>query len=137
MELIDDLLLDINTSDYLDYNGPIWNKAGLTITDEDLSESDIFMVDPRWTYVETSYDSEYSWLVYALEEIYEPDAKASVRLFSTVGYLMEVYSDKYEDLNDVLKMTAMISVVWLHPDHLKQDQFIVHPIKLPDFGSEF
>ncbi len=137
MEQIDDLLMDINTSDYLDYNGPIWNKHGLLITDLDLSKATVSMDDPRWTYLETPNDSEYSWLVYALEEIYHPDPKAAIRLYSTIGYLIDVYSDKYEDLIDVLRMTAMISVVWLHPDHLKEDQFLVHPINLPNFGSEF
>ena len=137
MEMVDDLLSDIRTNDYLDYNGPVWSKAGLTISTQNIEASDFFVVDPRWIYIETEYTSEFSWLVYELEDIYQPDAKDSIRLYSTIGYLLEVYSSKYSDLDDILKMTAMISVVWLHPDHLKEDQFKVHPINLPDFGKEF
>ena len=137
MELIDDLLTDINSFDYLDYNGPNWNKLGLLIADCDIIHYDITNHDDRWTYLETPFSSEFSWLVYALSEIYQPSPKSAIRLYSTIGFLLEVYSEKYEDLVDILTMTAMISVVWLHPDHLKEDQFIVHPNNLPNFGKEF
>ena len=137
MEMVDDLLSDIRTNDYLDYNGPVWSKAGLTISTQNIEASDFFVVDPRWIYIETEYVSEFSWLVYELEDIYQPTAKEAIRLYSTVGYLLEVYSSKYSNLDDILKMTALISVVWLHPDHIKEDQFKVHPINLPDFGKEF
>ena len=135
MEMIDDLIIDINTYDYLDYNGPNWKKHGLMIH-SDLSHVHL-PEEQDWTFVETDFDLECSWLVYALEDIYEPSPKVSKRLFGTIGYLIGVYSDKYEEIGEVLKMVAMISIVWLHQDHLKDDQFLVHPIKLPDFGSEF
>ena len=135
MELIDDLILDINTSDFLDYNGPNWKKHGLMIH-SDLSHTHT-PEESNWTYIETDFDLECSWLVYALEDIYAPSPKVAKRLFGTIGYLIGVYADKYEDIGEVLRMTAMVSVVWLHQDHLKDDQFLVHPVSLPDFGKEF
>lgn len=135
MELIDELVLDINTYDYLDYNGPNWKQHNLMITD-DLSHTHL-PSESDWMFIETDFAQECSWLVFALEDIYTPPPKAAKRLFETIGFLIGVYSERYEDITEVLKMTALLSVVWLHQDHLRDDQFLVHPVSLPDFGKEF
>ena len=134
---IERVMLSINDSEYIDYEGPVWNKNGLMITDMDLNGMDLATEDKRWSFVETAYTTEYSWLVFELAEIYQPSPQAAHRLYSTIGYLFEVYDEKYDDLDMVLRMVTLVSTVWLHPDHIGQDRFMVHPISLPNFGSEF
>jgi len=137
--IIDDIkdLMDMITDNEFKTPSKTWNKNGLVITDRDLSTINLSAEDKTWAYVETAYVSEYSWLVFELERIYQPSLKASNRLYSTIGYLFTVYEEKYDDLEIVLRMVTLVSTVWLHPDHIGQDKFMVHPVTLPNFGSEF
>jgi hypothetical protein len=136
IDLIEDLLEDIEEKVYMHEENHVWNKNGLLITDRDLSE-DNTMEDTTWVFVETPHVNEFSWLVKQLDEIYLPKGPAQYRLYTTIGFLMNIYDEKYTDLSDVLKMVTIISTVYLHPDHIGYDRFIIHPITLPIFGKEF
>lgn len=133
-EQIDDLLEDISNGVYSDVVTPAWNKNGVVVTDREINPEN---EDPEWIYVETEYVSEYSWFIEQLVEIYNPKKTDMYRFLTTIGYLLTVYSEKYNDIGGVFKITAITSTVFLHPDHLGQDKFIVHPINLPPFGDEF
>lgn len=136
IEQIEDLIEDINEKVYMDEEEiKVWNKNGLLITDRDLGDGNLF--ESSWIFFETPHTFEYSWLVQELEKIYQPTEQNSYRLFTTLGFLLKIYDEKYDDLSDVLRMVAIVSIVFLHPDHIGYDKFIVHPIKLPNFGSEF
>ena len=134
---ISKLILRISDLEYIDYEGPIWSKNGLTITDIGLSKTVKKIEHKNWSFVETTYKNEFSWLVFELKKIYNPDENSSMRLYSTLGYLFEVYSEMYDNIDKLLIMVTIVSTIWLHPDHVGQDRFMVHPINLPNFGNEF
>lgn len=131
---IDILLEDISNMEYLDTNTPRWHKQGLIVTRRHIDKK---TADPEWVYVETEDISEYSWLIEKLVAIYNPQITDSYRLLSTIGYMLNIYGERYENLSDILRMVTVTSTVYLHPDHLGLDRFKVHTIDLPPFGSEF
>lgn len=136
--IIEDLktiITDIDDGMYEDYTGPLWNKNGLYITD--LETDNPLSDDKSWIFISSEYAFEYSWLVFELEEVYKPSSRDAKRLYTTIGYLIEVYEEKYNNLEEILKFVVLVSSVWLHPDHLGLDRFIVHPINLPDFGPDY
>ena len=136
MDLIEDLLEDIEEKVYMNASNSVWNKNGLIITDRDLGKN-FSMQDTPWVFVETPHVPEFSWLVEQLDDIYKPEGSKKYRLYTTIGFLLNIYDEKYSDLSDVLKMVAIVSTVYLHPDHIGYDRFIIHPINLPIFGEEF
>ena len=131
---IDDLLYDIENLTYLDTLSKPWQKNGLIITDIDITYIEN---KPQWVYVETADVSEYSWLIEQLIKIYKPKINDIYRLLTTIGFLLNIYGEKYENLSDILRLTSITSTVFLHPDHLGLDKFKVYPVKLPPFGKEF
>jgi|SaaInlStandDraft_4_1057021.scaffolds.fasta_scaffold66563_2 hypothetical protein len=132
-EQIDELIEDIIDREYLDADQTVWNKSGVIVTDESIHGEQYV----EWTCVKTDDVFEFSWLIEQLVEIYQPKITESYRLLSTIGYLLNIYSERYEDLTEILKVTTITSTVFLHPDHVGQDKFRVHPITLPPFSSEF
>lgn len=133
-EQIEDLLEDISDMEYLDSDVVRWHKHGVIVTSREITKSE---ADPEWVYVETDDVSECSWLLEELNDIYDPNVADVNRLFTTVGYLLNVYTEKFDHINDILRMTAVTSTVFLHPDHVGKDKFRIHPIELPPFGSDF
>lgn len=131
LDKIEDLLFDIDNLAYIDTNTKPWNKHGLTITENKVNSIS------GWIYVETADVIEYSWLVKQLIQIYKPNTKNIYRLLTTIGFLLNVYGEKYNDLSVILRFVSITSTVFLHPDHLGLDRFTVQPIKLPKFGTEF
>lgn len=131
---IDDLLHEIENYEYLETNTKKWQKNGLCITDSDISK---ITKEQNWIYVETADVAEYSWLVEKLIKIYKPHILDIYRLVSTIGFLLNLYGDKHENLSDILRLTAVTSTVFLHPDHMGLDKFKIHPNNLPPFGKEF
>lgn len=130
---LDYLLEDIYDEVYINSKKQNWNINGLLITDN----VDIIEEDPEWVYVLTDEVSAYSWLVEELVAIYNPKKIDLYRLLTTIGYLLNIYSSKYDDINKLFKIVTITSTVFLHPDHLGEDRFVVHPISLPTFGKEF
>jgi len=133
-EKIDNLLDSITNLDYLYAPSDPWQKKGLFITNMDITKIDI---DSEWTYVETADINEYSWLVEQLMSIYKPKITDTYRLLTTIGYLLNIYGDKYDNLTELFRITTVTSTVFLHPDHIGLDRFKVQPLKLPSFGKEF
>lgn len=131
---IDDLLEEIDTYGYLDAITKPWQRNGLFITDKDITTFDN---DPEWIYVETADVIEYSWLVEKLVQVYKPQIVDIYRLLTTIGYLLNVYGEKNDDLSDILRFTSITSTVFLHPDHIGRDRFKIYPMTLPPFGKEF
>lgn len=135
---INELISRIENKDYLDIHISPWTTNGLIITDRALSQDDIASLDKEWVYVETPHTSEYTWLVNELNNIYKPETrKNKFRLFTTIGFLFNLYTDKYDNLDSIFTMTSSISTIWLHPDHIQCDRFAVHPTKLPNFGNDY
>lgn len=138
VDAITSLLVKIEDKEYLDNKTDTWSKNGLVITDRALSKVDMSSLDVNWTYVETPHISEYSWLVNELSAIFNPETtKNKYRLFTTIGFLLNLYTDRYNNLDDIFSMTARISTIWLHPDHIQHDRFAIHPANLPNFGNDF
>ena len=137
LEQIDLLIQDIEEYEFEEYDGPLWNRNGLKITHPQEKNVDVIMMDKKWIYIKSIYAYELSWLVYELDYIYRPFPNDEYRLFTTIGYLLEIYLDKYKDLEIALKMTTIISTIFLHKDHIGFDKFRVYPVDLPNFGSEF
>jgi Mg2+ and Co2+ transporter CorA len=135
IEQIEDLLEDIEEKVYMDEEVSAWNRNGLVITDRELMDQD--HLDTAWIFIETPEVSAYSWLVKQLNQIYNPETSNSYRLNTTIGYMLKIYDEKYDDLSDVMKMVTIVSTVYLHPDHMGYDRFTVHPISLPPFGDDF
>ena len=136
IEQIDELLEDIEEGIHLEEdNIEPWNKNGLVITNRELNEDEVS--GTAWIFMETPHVSEYSWLVRELNKIYNPSVEESYRLNTTLGYMMKIYDEKYDDLTDAMRLIAIVSTVFLHPDHMGYDRFVIHPIKLPNFGAEF
>jgi len=131
---IDDLLEDIADVDYIDIDSPRWHKHGVIVTNRTLSPNE---KDPDWIYVQTEHVEEYSWLIFQLEDIYQPDSIDANRLYTTIGYLLNTYTNRTDSLSEILRLTTVTSTVFLHPDHVGLDRFKVHPIDLPPFGTEF
>jgi len=136
IDQIDDLVDDINHEEYNNEKLSVWNKNGLLITDLDVG-GDSSYDETAWILFETECVDEYSWLVHQLNSIYNPSQNDKYRLNTTIGFLFEIYSEKYDDLIDIFKMVTIVSAVFLHPDHMGYDKFIIHPINLPEFGDEF
>jgi hypothetical protein len=135
-ELLDSLIECVMDSNYFDVTDTIWQKDGLFITNEGINDI-TKKLRGNWLCVETEYVFEYSWLVEQLVDIYQPDEKEYQRLLNTLGYLLNTYSKKFDDLGEIFRMTIVTSIVFLHPDHLGWDKFKVAPIVLPPFGTEF
>ncbi len=133
-EQIDALLEDIAEMEYLDTDTPVWHQHGVIVTDEHIDKK---KADVEWVYVETADVKESSWLIGRLVNIYKPSKTDSYRLLTTIGYLLNIYGQKYDNLSDIFRMVTMTSTVFLHPDHLGLDRFKVHTIDLPPFGAEF
>lgn len=131
---IDDLLDDISNLEYMETDNSLWTKKGLIITDKEINEED---KDDEWSYVITGDAYEYSWLVYQLMDIYQPNTAQSYRLLTTLGYLLNIYTERFDSITEILRITTITSTVFLHPDHLGQDKFKVYPIELPPFGKDF
>lgn len=131
---IDNLLSDIENFEYLETNTKNWQQNGLCITNSDISK---IKKEQNWLYVETADSAEYSWLVKQLVKIYQPNVKDIYRLLTTIGFLLNLYGSKHDDLSDILRLTSITSTVFLHPDHLGLDKFKIHPNNLPPFGKEF
>jgi len=130
IEKIHNLINSIEEEEY-EFNDQLWTSSDLIVTDKkNISSNDELIIITEYAY-------EFSWLVYKLNAIYCPNRVTSNRLFTTIGFLFDIYMDKYEDIMIVLKMVILVSLVWLHPDHIGQDKFLVHPIDLPNFGKEF
>jgi hypothetical protein len=130
MDEIEDLIDRINEEEYLE-NDMLVDTDIIIITDTTLNkESDCLVIETEFAY-------EISWLIFELVDIYKPRKKTEYRLYNTLYYLIGIYIEKYNDIEIILKMITIISTVWLHPDHLGEDKFIVHPITLPNFGKEF
>lgn len=134
IDQVDELLEDIEEKLYLEEETTDWNKNGLLITDRELDER---FEDASWIFFETPHVSEYSWLIKQLNIIYNPDLADTYRLNTTLGYLLKIYDEKYDDLSNVMRMVSIVSTVFLHPDHMGYDRFVIHPINLPNFGEEF
>ena len=134
IDQVDELLEDIEEKLYLEEETTDWNKNGLLITDRELDER---FEDASWIFFETPHVSEYSWLIKQLNIIYNPDLADTYRLNATLGYLLKIYDEKYDDLSNVMRMVSIVSTVFLHPDHMGYDRFVIHPINLPNFGEEF
>jgi len=130
IEKIHDIINLIEEEEY-DFNDKLWSSLDLIVTDKEIVKPNNILI------ITTEYAYEFSWLVYKLNSIYSPSTITSNRLFATIGFLFDIYIDKYDDIMIVLKMVALVSLVWLHPDHIGQDKFLVHPIDLPNFGKEF
>lgn len=136
IEQLEELMEDIDRQVYLDeLNIPAWNKSGLVITD--LSLNGLTTKNISWIFFETEYVLEFSWLVQELNKIYQPKIDELYRLNTTIGFLLKIYDEKYDDLTEIMKMVAIVSSIFLHPDHIGNDRFMVHNINLPKFGSEF
>lgn len=133
LDKIDDLLDDIYYDIYRDANMVAWDKFGLVILDN----MDNIVKNPEYIYFVTDYVSEYSWLINSLVVIYSPKIVDLNRLMVTLGYLITIYSKRYKKISMVFKIVAILSTVFLHPDHLGEDRFLVQPASLPDFGKEF
>ena len=131
---IDVLIEDIDDLEYMNTNIQSWNKAGVVVTDKILTEKE---KDPSKIYVETADVTECSWLIERLVAIYQPKEKDYNRLVTAIGYLLGVYYARGKLLNDILKLTAVTSTIYLHPDHIEKDAFTVYPNKFPPFGDEF
>ena len=133
-EQIDALLEDIANMEYLETNTPRWHQKGVVITDRELSNRE---KESEWVYVETADVTEYSWLIERLLEIYNPSVTDTYRLLTTIGFLLNVYGERHDDLSDIFRIVTVTSTVFLHPDHLGLDKFKVQSISLPPFGREF
>lgn len=133
-EQIDALLEDIANMEYLETNTPRWHQKGVVITDRELSNRE---KESEWVYVETADVTEYSWLIERLLEIYNPSVTDTYRLLTTIGFLLNVYGERHDDLSDIFRIVTVTSTVFLHPDHLGLDKFKVQAISLPPFGREF
>ncbi len=135
IKLLDDLISDIEANVYLDYNNTIWNRSGLVITDDATMLSSSFA---DFMVVETIYTYECTWLIEQLIDIYNPNKNDLNRLITTIGYLLNSYTKQFDDdITEILRISTISSMVFLHPDHLGLDKFRVHPIILPKFGKEF
>lgn len=132
---IDELVEDINSRLYDEVDIQPWSKNGLIITNRNIDDD----VDKHksWIFFETEYVTEYSWLIHELNDIYKPKIENTFRLNTTLGYMLKIYDEKYNDISDVMRMVAIVSIVFLHPDHIGHDRFVVHPINLPQFGDDF
>lgn len=138
LELLDDLLDDIEENEYDSFNGQLWHKNGLYISELNGSINNDASISANWYFIETEFAYELSWLIEELIYIFKPKSiVGSKRLLTTLGFLFNLYSKKYESIDDILRAIAVVSVVWLHPDHIVNDRFYIQPIKLPDFGNEF
>lgn len=134
-EQIDDLIEEIVDQEFLNYDVQPWQKQNLFIAN--LIPERIKERSNEWLSVETEYVNEYSWLVERLVEIYCPDVVTIKRLLITVGYLLNAYGEKFDDITEILRVVTSSSIIFLHPDHLGKDRFKVQPIKLPKFGPDF
>ena len=131
---IDALLEDIANMEYLETNTPRWHQKGVVVTNRELSNRE---KESEWVYVETADVTEYSWLIERLLEIYNPSVTDTYRLLTTIGFLLNVYGERHDDLSDIFRIVTVTSTVFLHPDHLGLDKFKVQAISLPPFGREF
>ena len=135
LEDIDVLVEDINELAYMNTDTKPWNKDGVIVTDKILTEKE---KDPSKIYVETADVTECSWMIERLVEIYRPPKEKDYnRLVIAIGYLLGVYYERGKLLSDILKLTAVTSTIYLHPDHIEKDVFTVYPNKFPPFGDEF
>jgi len=131
LEKINTLIDAIDYDEYDNYEKDLWSKNGLYISSTKTSHTNTY---ENYNLV-SEYEYEYSWLVSELVYIYKPKKSTLTRLLTTIGYLLETYEEKYDDLDIILKMTATYSTIWLHPDHIGFDSFIVYPNNLPPFGD--
>jgi len=131
---IDVLLDEIHDQEYFNIGVTAWQTYGLVITDNECEKNNL---KPDWVYVFTSDVQEYSWLVRRLVDIYKPSKTDSYRFFTTIGYLLNVYSRKYKNIEDIFRIVTMTSTIFLHHDHLGFDKFKVKLIDLPPFEDDF
>ena len=140
IEKIEMMIEDINDGVFLDYEyTEPWNKKGMTVIESnrnyyvDMEEEGL-----KWSFFETIYAEDITWLLETLNNIYKPfNDKDEYRLFSTIGFMLSIYLEKMDDIQDVLRIVTYLSIIWLHESHIKDDQFMVEPIRLPEFGKEF
>jgi hypothetical protein len=133
IERIDDLIDAIEDYEYEEYEGYLENEIIAVIDYEDARSHNSKII------LRTNYPREISWIIEELYEIYEiDDGKIDeYRFYDTIAYLVEIYEIKTDNVEEILKFIASVSVILLHPDHIIKDKFKVHPIKLPPFGKEF
>lgn len=131
---IEDLLRSIAVGEFDDLDTKRWHTSGVIVTGRDLSKE---KKNSDWVYVETDAVQEYSWLIEELLAIYKPKKTEYYRLLTTIGFLLNIYGERFDDLTEILSVTTVVSAVFLHPDHAGRAVFRIHPIKLPTFGKEF
>lgn len=132
---IDELVEDIIERYYNCASSIPWQSTDLYITD--FIQDDVKKRNAERYYLVTPYVEEFSWLVERLVEIYSPDRTEVKRLLSTIGYLLEVYSEQIDEVMEILRITASASIIYLHPDHLGKDKFKIKPLSLPPFGDDY
>jgi len=133
-EALDILIDDINDLAHIKTDTKPWDSGGVIVTDKILNKKE---KDPSKLYVETADVSECSWLIEQLVKLYKPSKKDYNRLVVVIGYLLVVYHKRGKLLDDILKLTAVTSTFYLHPDHVEKDVFTVYPNKFPPFGDDF
>lgn len=134
-ESLDLLIEDINDLAYINNTDTkLWDGGGVVVTDKILNEKE---KDPSKLYVETADVSECSWLIDRLVKMYQPQPKDYNRLVVVIGFLLDVYHKRKTRLDDILKLTAVTSTIYLHPDHIEKDVFTVYQNNFPPFGDDF